>query len=209
MYVNREPRFYADITFSNSKWFSGTEGDYTVDFTYGGNCGKAQGNNDFTSTGYLVRKNMDSGDRNQNLVCVLLRLTNIYFDYIEALAYVDPSHADIWKYMNLIRERAGIPGYGTASLPKATTTSEIMKLIQKEKRIELSFENCRYFDVRRWGLTNEFFNKPVHGMNVNYDGNEFYKRTEITSRNFDRQYFFPIPQSEIDIDKNLVQNEGF
>jgi hypothetical protein len=109
MYVNREPRFYADITFSNSKWFSGTEGDYTVDFTYSGNCGKAQGNNDFTSTGYLVRKNMDSGDRNQNLVCVLLRLTNIYFDYIEALAYVDPSHADIWKYMNLIRERAGIP----------------------------------------------------------------------------------------------------
>ena len=209
MYVNREPRFYADITFSNSKWFSGTEGDYTVDFTYSGNCGKAQGNNDFTSTGYLVRKNMDSGDCNQNLVCVLLRLTNIYFDYIEALAYVDPSHADIWKYMNLIRERAGIPGYGTASLPKATTTSEIMKLIQKEKRIELSFENCRYFDVRRWGLTNEFFNKPVHGMNVNYDGNEFYKRTEITSRNFDRQYFFPIPQSEIDIDKNLVQNEGF
>ena len=208
-YANREPRFYADITFSNSKWFSGTEGDYTVDFTYSGNCGKAQGNNDFTSTGYLVRKNMDSGDRNQNLVCVLLRLTNIYFDYIEALAYVDPSHADIWKYMNLIRERAGIPGYGTASLPKATTTSEIMKLIQKEKRIELSFENCRYFDVRRWGLTNEFFNKPVHGMNVNYDGNEFYKRTEITSRNFDRQYFFPIPQSEIDIDKNLVQNEGF
>ena len=102
---------------------------------------------------------------------MLLRLTNIYFDYIEALAYVDPSHADIWKYMNLIRERAGIPGYGTASLPKATTTSEIMKLIQKEKRIELSFENCRYFDVRRWGLTNEFFNKPVHGMNVNYDGN--------------------------------------
>lgn len=85
------------------------------------------------------------------------------------------------NYMNLIRERAGIPGYGTASLPKATTTSEIMKLIQKEKRIELSFENCRYFDVRRWGLTNEFFNKPVHGMNVNYDGNEFYKRTEITS----------------------------
>ena len=53
MYVNREPRFYADITFSNSKWFSGTEGDYTVDFTYSGNCGKAQGNNDFTSTGYL------------------------------------------------------------------------------------------------------------------------------------------------------------
>ena len=51
--------------------------------------------------------------------------------------------------------------------------------------------------------------REEYEVNVNYDGNEFYKRTEITSRNFDRQYFFPIPQSEIDIDKNLVQNEGF
>ena len=52
---------------------------------------------------------MDSGDRNQNLVCVLLRLTNIYFDYIEALAHVSPTHEDIWTYMNMIRKRAGIP----------------------------------------------------------------------------------------------------
>ena len=46
-------------------------------------------------------------------------------------------------------------------------------------------------------------------MNVNYDGNEFYKRTEITSVNFDRQYFYPIPQSEIDMDKKSGSNEGF
>lgn len=209
MYVNREPRFYADITFSNSKWFEGTEGDYVVDFTYSGNCGKKQGNNDYTSTGYLVRKGMDSGDRNQNLVCVLLRLTNIYFDYIEALAHVDPTNEDIWTYMNMIRDRAGIPGYGeTPNLPKPTTTNEVLELIRKEKRVELSFENCRYFDVRRWGLVSEF-NKPIHGMNVNYDGNEFFKRTRVTDRVFSRQYFFPIPQSEIDIDKNLVQNTNF
>ncbi|MFV0324687.1 MAG: RagB/SusD family nutrient uptake outer membrane protein [Bacteroides xylanisolvens] len=209
MYVNREPRFYTDITFSNSIWFGGNEGGYTVDFTYSGNCGKKQGKNDYTSTGYLVRKCMDSGENNQNLVCVLLRLTNIYFNYIEALAHVDPTNEDIWTYMNIIRKRAGIPGYGeTPRLVKPTTSAEVLDLVRKEKRIELSFENCRYFDVRRWGLV-EYFNKPVHGMNVNYDGNEFFKRTEIVNRTFDRQYFFPIPQSEIDIDKNLVQNTGF
>lgn len=209
MYVKREPRFYVDITFSNSKWFEGIEGGYLVDFTYSGICGKKQGNNDYTSTGYLVRKGMGSGDRNQNLICILMRLTNIYFDYIEALAHVDPTNEDIWTYMNLIRERAGIPGYGERpSLVKPVTTDEVLELIRKEKRIELSFENCRYFDVRRWGLVNEF-NKPVHGMNVNYDGNEFFKRTEVIKRVFTRQYFFPIPQSEIDIDKNLVQNTGF
>lgn len=209
MYVNREPRFYTDITFSNSIWFGGNEGGYTVDFTYSGNCGKKQGKNDYTSTGYLVRKCMDSGENNQNLVCVLLRLTNIYFNYIEALAHVDPTNEDIWTYMNIIRKRAGIPGYGeTPRLVKPTTSAEVLDLVRKEKRVELSFENCRYFDVRRWGLV-EYFNKPVHGMNVNYDGNEFFKRTEIINRTFDRQYFFPIPQSEIDIDKNLVQNTGF
>lgn len=209
MYVNREPRFYTDITFSNSIWFEGNEGGYTVDFTYNGSCGKKQGKNDYTSTGYLVRKCMDSGENNQKLVCVLLRLTNIYFNYIEALAHVDPTNEDIWTYMNIIRKRAGIPGYGeTPRLVKPTTSAEVLDLVRKEKRIELSFENCRYFDVRRWGLV-EYFNKPVHGMNVNYDGNEFFKRTEIINRTFDRQYFFPIPQSEIDIDKNLVQNTGF
>lgn len=209
MYVNREPRFYTDITFSNSIWFEGNEGGYTVDFTYNGSCGKKQGKNDYTSTGYLVRKCMDSGENNQNLVCVLLRLTNIYFNYIEALAHVDPTNEDIWTYMNIIRKRAGIPGYGeTPRLMKPTTSAEVLDLVRKEKRIELSFENCRYFDVRRWGLV-EYFNKSVHGMNVNYDGNEFFKRTEIVNRTFDRQYFFPIPQSEIDIDKNLVQNTGF
>ena len=38
---------------------------------------------------------MDDGERNENLVCVLLRLTNIYFDYIEALEQVSPTHEDI------------------------------------------------------------------------------------------------------------------
>ncbi|HJD76797.1 MAG TPA: RagB/SusD family nutrient uptake outer membrane protein [Bacteroides reticulotermitis] len=210
MYVNREPRFYADITFSNSKWFEGTEGGYFADFTYSGNCGKLEGSNDYSSTGYLVRKCMNSGDRNQKLICVLMRLTNIYFDYIEALANVEPTHEDIWTYMNMIRKRAGIPGYGeTQNLSKPTTTEAVMALIRKEKRVELSFENCRYFDLRRWGIASEYLNKPIHGMNVNYDDNEFFKRTEIVNRSFDRQYFFPIPQSEIDIDKNLVQNTGF
>lgn len=210
MYVNREPRFYSDITFSNSKWFSGTEGGYTIDFTYSGNCGKAQGNNDYSCTGYLVRKCMGEGDRNQNLVCVLIRLPQIWFDYMEALANVEPTNADIWKYMNLIRKRAGIPGYGeTDKLPIPTSKSDVLAAIQREKRIEMAFENCRYFDVRRWGLANEYFGKAVHGLNVNFDGNEFFRRVSIVDRSFDRQYFFPIPQSEIDIDKNLVQNTGF
>lgn len=210
-YVNREPRFYADITFNGQRWFSGTNGGNITDFTYSGDCGKKGGVNDYSITGYLVRKGMRDGDRNQQLVCVLMRLTNIYFDYMEALCHIDPTSSNLWKYLNMIRQRAGIPMYGEGenALPRPTTESEVMDLIRKEKRVELSFENCRYFDVRRWGLATEFLNKPIHGMNVNGDGNDFYTRSIIVNRKFDHQYFFPIPQGEIDIDNNLVQNTGY
>ena len=57
-YVNREPRFYADITFNGQRWFSGTNGGNITDFTYSGDCGKKGGVNDYSITGYLVRKGM-------------------------------------------------------------------------------------------------------------------------------------------------------
>lgn len=211
MYVNREPRFYADITFNGQKWFDGTNGGNITDFYYSGSCGKLYGVNDYSSTGYLVRKCMGAGNRNQPLVCVLLRLPNIYFNYMEALAHISPSSPELWKYMNMIRKRAGIPMYGEGAnaLPRPTSFDDVMELIRKEKRIELAFENTRYFDLRRWGLATTYLNKPVHGMNVNADGNDFFTRTQVVDRYFDRQYFFPIPQGEIDIDKNLVQNIGY
>ena len=211
MYVNREPRFYADITFNGQKWFAGTNGGNITDFTYSGECGKKGGVNDYSSTGYLVRKCMGAGTRNQNLVCVLMRLSNIYFDYMEALCHVNSSSNELWNYMNLIRHRAGIPMYGAGdnALSRPIDKDEVMELIRKEKRVELGFENCRYFDIRRWGLANNYFNKPIHGMNVNGDGEAFFVRSQVVERTFERQYFFPIPQGEIDIDKNLVQNTGY
>ncbi|WP_218917239.1 RagB/SusD family nutrient uptake outer membrane protein [Niabella ginsenosidivorans] len=211
MYVNREPRFYADITFSGQKWFAGTNGGNITDFTYSGACGKLYGVNDYSSTGYLVRKHMGAGDRNQSLICILLRLPNIYFNYMEALCHIDPTSAELWKYMNAIRKRAGIPMYGEGAnaLPRPADANSVMDLIRKEKRVELGFENTRYFDLRRWGLATEFFNKAVHGMNINADGNDFFVRSKVIDRSFNRQYFFPIPQGEIDIDKNLVQNTGY
>lgn len=211
MYVNREPRFYADITFTGQKWFEGTNGGNITDFTYSGPCGKLYGVNDYSSTGYLVRKHMGTGDRNQAIICILFRLPNIYFNYMEALCNIDPSSPELWKYMNAIRKRAGIPMYGEGpnALPRPADANSVMELIRREKRVELGFENTRYFDVRRWGLATDYFNKPVYGMNINADGNGFFVRTKVIDRNFSRQYFFPIPQGEIDIDKNLIQNTGY
>jgi len=136
----------------------------------------------------------------------------VYLNYAEALNEYSPGNPDILKYINLIRERAGIPQYGAGAnpLPVPADQNAMRAAIRAERTVELMFENTRYFDVRRWNIAQETQNKPIYGMNINADGSAFYARTKIEDRVFDnRLYFFPIPQKEISIDAQLIQNPGF
>lgn len=213
MYVNREPRFYADITFSGQKWLFDRDGAIYTDLSYSGNAGKLQGVNDYSKTGYVVRKSAPEGPRNtEDRVCILLRLAQVYLNYAEALHESDPGNSEVVKYLNLIRQRAGIPLYGAGvdALPVPSSETEMTAAIRAERRVELSFENSRFFDVRRWGTAEQNQNKAIYGMNVEADGTAFLQRTKVEDRVFaKRQYFFPIPQKEIDIDKALQQNPGY
>lgn len=213
MYVNREPRFYADITFSGQKWLYDKDGAIYTDLSYSGNAGKLQGVNDYSKTGYIVRKSAPDGPRGvEDRVCILMRVAQVYLNYAEALHESDPGNPEVLKYLNLIRQRAGIPRYGEGAnaLPIPATPSDMTTAIRAERRVELSFENSRFFDVRRWGIAEQSDNKAIYGMNIEADGNAFLARTKIEDRVFaKRQYFFPIPQKEIDIDKALKQNPGY
>lgn len=210
-WANREPRFYADITFNGQKWLNLEEGAFFTDFTYDGNSGAHNG--EYPPTGYSVRKNAPKGAWSSgNTICVLLRLAQVYLNYAEALNEYDPFNTEILLYLNLIRERAGIPTYGTGAgqLPIPATQEEMRKAIRAERRVELAFENSRYFDVRRWCIAESTENMPLVGMNVNKNGNDFYKRTWRENRIFEKKmYLLPIPQKDIDIDAELVQNTGW
>ena len=83
--------------------------------------------------------------------------------------------------------------------------------IRHERRIELAFETHRYFDLRRWKLAGDIDNQPVYGMNTEGDGDSYYQRTEIEKRIFSspKHYLWPILQSEINQNHNLVQNPGW
>lgn len=207
-WANREPRFYADITFSGQKWLNTEEGEFFTDFSYDGNSGLHNG--ECPPTGYTVRKNAPLGAWSSgNAICILLRLAQVYLNYAEALNECEPGNSDILLYLNLIRERAGIPTYGTGvdQIPIPAGQDAMREAIRTERRIELAFENSRYFDVRRWCIADKTENMPLCGMNVNANGANFYKRTWFENRIFEnKMYFFPIPQKDIDIDKELVQN---
>jgi hypothetical protein len=210
-WVNREPRFYVNITYDNSTWLNTSFGEINSRFYYTGNSGLKAGGGDHTTTGYVVRKamglgNWDVGGR----TLILIRLAEIYLSYAECVNEADPSNPDALKYINLIRERAGIPLYGSAELPAPTGQSEMREAIRKERRVELAFENNRFFDVRRWKIAEQTENGPMYGLNISADLPDFLNVVAFETRVFNkRHYFFPIPSNDVNNDKQLVQNPGW
>lgn len=211
-WINREPRFYADITFDGQRWLFDNNGNDVIytGLQAHGNSGHLTGNsNDYTTTGYVVRKSAPTTAWTFNdRMSIMLRLAQIYLDYAEALNESSPGNSDILKYLNLIRERAGIPQYGSGAglLP---VPADMRQAIRDERRVELSFECCRYFDIRRWNIAENMV-KSIHGLNIDKDGDDFFQRVKVKDIVFEKKnYFFPIPLQDLLINKNLIQNPGW
>jgi len=210
-WVNREPRFYVNITYSGSLWLNTQNGEIHTEFFYHGNSGHSKTSNDYSRTGYVARKAMGFGKWDfNNRTLILLRLAEVYLNYAECLNESDPGNADILKYLNLIRVRAGIPGYGSGSLPAPANQDEMRTALRKERRVELAFENNRFFDVRRWKIAEQTDNGPMYGLNIDFDLPDFLKVVVFENRVFTKQhYLFPIPSNDVNNDKQLIQNTGW
>lgn len=218
MYCNREPRFYISVLY-NGAWYRSENRE--VRFMYGEPDGGPT--HDAPQAGYLQRKGVHPDHNCRNGIYpyrpgILYRLGEAYLNYAEALNESNPGHPDIIKFVNLIRERAGIPQYGNEAgqLPAPVSQEEMREAIHRERRVELNTENIiRYFDVRRWLEGEKCLNGSFYGMNfygtvksddIN-DPNAYFKRTKLTERVFNKKhYWFPVPQTEIDKNPNLVQN---
>ena len=219
MYVNREPRFYNTILYNGCYYPS--EYRTTAFQYYGWDGGPSL---DSPVCGYLIKKQTHWGAKPREgsvpyYQGILIRLGEVYLDYVEALNEYDPSHPDITKYLNLIHERAGIPSVED-TYPEIVGNQEAMReYIRKERHIELAFErDCRYNDLRRWMIAEEVFDKPVTGMNF-YGGEltdtgdfAYFKRTEAYSGKkifLKKEYLWPIKQDYIDNNPYLIQNKDW
>jgi starch-binding outer membrane protein, SusD/RagB family len=218
MYIGREPRFYAYVSFNGSAPpCVPVAGATRIEFFRTGNCGKAGSPNNWPQTGYTVRKNLhpDTDWSNGKIFArpyAIIRLAEIYLNYVEALNESEPGNADILKYLNEIRTRGGIP-----ALSGSFSQDEMRKLIQRERQIELAFESHRYFDVRRWKIVNTPEGRQggaFHGMNMNagtiLSDPGFHTRSVFENRVWnDKYYFYPLPQFEMDRNNALIQNPGY
>lgn len=206
-----------------------------VEFYYGGFSRGSGASTFYPRTGYLLLKNCDpqSNMRDREYVnttrqYTYIRYAKILLNYIEALNEYDPTNPDIEKYWNLIRERAGIPGIFAVYPGIRGNKSLQRENILVERQIELCFEGDRYLTTRRRWLSQTPDNGDpkrkfgdggkMWGMDINagnastnsFDYTGFYRRVTFEERVYDiKMNLFPIPQSQIDRNRGMVQNPGW
>jgi len=243
MYANREARFYASIIYNGRPLPQVSDEDRDI---YSSNNNKdgwgrvelynkgmsgAEGA-DHSTTGYLVFKFVNPGSnvyRRQGSEwrqTTYIRLAEIYLNYIEALNEYDPSHPDIKKYWDLIRDRAGLPSIFTTYPAIQGDRDKQLEYIIRERQVELCFEGDRYFTTRRRLMSHQTDtqrpvdrrmygdNGAVYGLNIlsgnDFSSTGFYNRTVVENRVFEKKmYLFPITQYEMDRNKSMVQNPGW
>lgn len=203
-YMNRDPRLDMSILHNGSS-FKGRE----IETFEGGKDGapilRA------TKTGYYIRKYINE---DLNLVTnqtsahswIIFRLSEFYLNYAEALNECDPGNVVIAAAVNKIRQRADVD---MPALPTGLDQAQMRERIYNERRVELAFEGHRFWDVRRWMNAEKYLGAPLMGIKiVRYpDYRLDYTVKEVEERIFSKKmYLYPIPQSEIYVNRNLIQN---
>lgn len=221
---DREPRFYASLGFVGCVWYmnnspSNTDEDtWTLDL---------ESTASFPAqTGYYIKKLVHpdfeflSGSDLyiEEYPWPEMRLADLLLLYAEAKNEVDGPGPDVYKYLNEIRDRAGLPSveeswttYST-SPSKYTTQAGLRDIIHRERLIELAFEGTRLWDLRRWKEAVTELNKPVYGWDIDQNEPDFYFRyKQIHDQTFvaPRDYFWPIRDYNLTVNDNLVQNLGW
>lgn len=220
-YANRDPRFYASVLYDGEQWQDRNVETYWdvdasgKDIGKGGRDSKYGVDNWNTSpTGYYMKKFMDESyvGNSWNTPAknwIWLRVAELYLNKAEA-AYHTGNENGARQALNVIRKRAGMPDV-TAS------GTELLEAIKHERRIELAFEEHRYFDVRRWKEGPKYLGREVHAVTIKKypDGHKTYEVSPLRSslggkRLFeDKMYWCPIMKSEMDKNPNLKQNPGY
>lgn len=228
LHTQREPRFYGALAV-DAGWFYGLgrqdeDQQWPVNAKLGDQSGR-QGTERFTPTSFYLKKLYNyrstySGEAyiNYRWSIPIMRLADLYLLYAEALnEALDAPNDEVYNYVNLIRERAGLPSVqdswrNHSFYPTKYTTKEGMReIIQLERNIELSFEGQRFWDIRRWNQAISEFSVAPQGWNVGGETvEEFYQVRTLELAPYSlKDVLWPISQTTLSVNNNLVQNPGW
>ena len=130
----------------------------------------------------------------------IIRVGDVALLYAELSNEISGPSADNLKYLNMICERAGVSTYTLADL---SNRYDFREAVRNERRLELAFENQRWFDLLRWG-------DAARTVNNYFKSETFYSGYTYTVNDIeDWQTFLPIPVSVVNINPDIAQNAGY
>ena len=212
-YANRDPRLDLTVLHNGSKWLG------TTLQTWQGGAHNPNSGEDYSTTSYFQRKFMGSFESSSSYsaalhLWVIMRYTEVVLNFAEAENEVlDVPSQEVYDVLIAIRKRAGIEAgtdkmYG---LKAGMTKEEMRQAIRNERRMELAFEEHRYFDIRRWREAENIYKQPLKGMQITSNGvSETYTVANVLNVAWDnKRYFYPIPYTEVNKNDNMVQNPNW
>ena len=211
-YEGLDPRFALTVVKNGDEWpTNGSQKKAIETFQGGFNALPKYG---ATPTGYYLRKYVDGAcvttadnQTTRRHTWILMRLGEFYLDYAEAVFYATGS-ANNGTYgmtaneaVNVLRSRSDI------NMPAFTEDGDAwVERYERERAVELAFENHRFWDVRRWKKGAQYF-RTVQVASI---GSNLVLNRSTVTRQWDEKYnFYPIPQSELKKNPNLTQNAGW
>jgi hypothetical protein len=235
-YANRDPRFYASIAYDGAPWRPRPDDVKGLDpvgiiqtfralklpdssVVAGLDTRDSPVENwNGAYSGYYIRKFIDPSVNAQftkeEVPWIFFRYGEVLLNYAEASIELNEL-GDAVTALNQIRVRAGMPPFA-AALGQATLRDEY----RNERRVEMAFEEQRFFDVRRWMIAPPALSKPAQGINIFLSGTSRTDRTTWTNYRYatdtvqtrvwnDKMYFMPIRLDEMNRNSLLKQNPGY
>jgi hypothetical protein len=144
---------------------------------------------------------------------IVFRYSEILLTYAEALIEQNKDLDLAAAAINKVRGRAGMPAL--------TETDQVglRKRVRNERRVELAFEGLRWYDMKRWNIAGTVMNGPVYGVRpgtidmttgvVTWTSPNHIIVGDVRVFNVNKDYFWPIPQEDIDLAPALIQNPGW
>lgn len=203
----RDPRLYKTIVYDGC-----TLMDETVEIAEGGK--NTQPLEGATETGYYLRKYINetvsldpTNNQKKPHHYILFRYAEILLNYAEAMnELLGPDGTD-GEILNMTAREALNQVRKAANMPDVEDVGDdFTARLRNERRVELAFEDHRFWDIRRWKMGEVV--KDIYGAHVSKNGN--YTRELIQNRIWDdKMYLYPISQGERYKNPGLTQNPGW
>lgn len=236
-FENRDPRLTQTIVLPQTRFIGymfETHPDSLMTWNFNTTPATRVSNTDVTNayatfSGYLWRKYADIADRdspaNSDIDIILFRYAEVLLNYAEAKIEANQIDQSVYDAINMVRQR---PSVDMPPIEAGKTQQELRSAVRKERKYELAAEGLRLFDIKRWKIAHQVMPGKLRGRirgeilasapSIDENGTPNYdnvanqgKMRVIETRTYDadRDYLWPIPRLEMEVNTSLEQNPNY